>query len=244
MSKYETKVSLPTRGILYDGIPPEVTIRAITTNEEKMIFGSSTPSVLSKVIAKCIVEPKDLNIEELVPSDEQAILIKLRSHTYGSNYVIQGECPHCGQIHEYQVDLDDYETIYLSEDFTEPMEMTLPDSGVTLSTKILRNKDLDSINKLAKKQAKKSIESEADILYIYRIAKCITAIDGEEVDLFKAAKFVKELTGKDSAYFFWYTDKHYDCGLDTVSFENCLSCGEEFDLDFSINREFFRPRFE
>ena len=49
-SKYETTVKLPSKGLLYEDIPEEITLRAITTNDEKMLYGSTSGNAFSKVL--------------------------------------------------------------------------------------------------------------------------------------------------------------------------------------------------
>ena len=48
-NNYETTVELPSRGLLYDNIPKDITLRMITTADEKYLFGSSN-DVFSKVL--------------------------------------------------------------------------------------------------------------------------------------------------------------------------------------------------
>ena len=56
--------------------------------------------------------------------------------------------------------------------------------------------------------------------------------------------FVENLHARDSAYFWAFINNKFDCGLDTTTVLNCQSCGEPIDIDFQINSEFFRPKFE
>lgn len=241
-SKYETTVKLPSKGLLYKDVPEDITIRAMTTSDEKLLFGS-TNNVFAKVLKNCIVEPKNISIEDLLPFDEQFLIMKLRTHTYGSMYRLQGICPECGKKETYEINLDEMEVTYLNEDFKEPIECKLPDSGSTLSLKLLRNRDWESARRQAKKISKSVGCNEKELEYIIRMSKYIKQIDGEDVNDAQAQKFVESMTGKDSAFFWWTIDNSIKCGVETSIPVRCTNCGEEFDLEFTINSEFFRPKF-
>lgn len=241
-SKYETKVKLPSKGLLYEDIPGEVTLRTMTTNDEKLLYGSTT-NIFGKVLQSCIVEPKDISIGDLLPFDEQFLILKLRSHTYGSMYKIQGTCPNCGAKATYDVNLDEMECFYLDDDFKEPITFTLPECEKEVSIKLLRNKDWEAVRRQAKKISKSIGCNTKELEYIIRMSKYIKQIDGEDIDEGKAQSFVEKLSGRDSAFFWWTLDSKVKCGLDTTTTVTCSGCGEEFDLPFIISSEFFRPKF-
>lgn len=242
-SKYETTVKLPSKGLLYEDIPEEITLRAITTNDEKMLYGSTSGNAFSKVLKSCVVAPENINVGDLLPFDEQFLMLKLRTHTYGSMYSIQGVCPECGHKHVFEVNLDEFPVFTLDDNFKEPLEFTLPECGSQVSVKLLRNRDYDSIRSQARKIAKHTGANAKELEYLYRMARYIKAIDGEAVDEGKAQNFVEKLTGRDSAYFWWRIDEEVKCGVDTLSEVTCPNCGEEYDVPFAITSEFFRPRF-
>jgi hypothetical protein len=241
---YETDVALPTKGLVYDNIPAVIRIRAMTTEDEKIIFASSSSNMLKRVVSRCIVSPKNLNVEDLLACDEQYIMLKLREFTYGSDYHIVGICPKCGQEHEFTIDLSSYKLTELDDDFQEPIEMTLPMSKHVLQVKLLRNKDYTLINEQAQKHAKKSTSTVSELEYIYRMAKSIVTIDGKDAQNPSTQTFVKKMHGRDAAYYWFILNKSFKCGLETTTQVKCPGCDEVFDLPFEINSEFFRPKFE
>lgn len=242
-TKYETTIELPSRGLLYEKIPGTITIRGITTTDEKMLYGSTSNNAFEKVLKNCIVSPADIDTGDLLPFDEHFIMLKLRAHTYGSEYTIKGKCPKCGHVHEFKVNLDEFPIFQLDDSFQEPIEFTLPVCEKKVSVRLLRNRDTDSVQRQAKKIAKSTGCNAKELEYMLRMAKYIKAIDGEAVDEGKAQAFVEKLQGRDSAYFWWKIDDVVKCGVDTTSEVTCPECGEEYDLPFQINSEFFRPKF-
>lgn len=243
MSKnYETTVKLPSRGLLYENIPEEVTLRMMTTADEKFMYGS-TGNVFSKVLKSCIVSPKEINLEDLLPFDELYLIFQLRIHTYGPEYKITGTCPNCGAKETFTINLDELACYYLDEKFEEPIEFTLPNSEKKVSIRLLRNRDLDAVRRQAKKIAKATGANPKELSFILRMAKYIKKIDDEEVDDGQAQAFVEKLTGYDSAYFWSKIDDLVQCGLETSVEVTCSSCNEEYDLGVGITSEFFRPKF-
>ena len=241
---YEITVNLPSGGLLYDDIPAQITLRAMTTADEKFLFGSTSSNAFSKVLQSCIVEPKNIDVSKLLPFDEQFLIIKLRTHTYGSLYHIAGVCPECGERHEFEVNLDEMPVIELDHDFKEPIECTLPECGDKLQLRLLRNKDFIAVRNQAKKLAKRMGVNARELEYVIRMSRYIVTINGEQTNDGAAQQYVEHLSGRDSAYFWWLLNDSVECGLDTTEEVTCPSCGEDYDLEFQINSEFFRPKFK
>ena len=243
-TNYETTITLPSKGLLYKDVPEEVTIRAITTAEEKMIFGSTSANSLERVMKACIVAPKNIDFKDLLPFDEEYIMFKLRAHTYGSEYRIGTSCPHCKEQQEVVMNLDELPVEYLEDSFTEPFTITLPKCGKELEVRLLRNRDYEAARVQAKKIAKKVHGNQKEIAYTIRMAKHIMKIDGEEVDEGKAQQFCETLLGYDSAYFWAMIDEAVNCGVDTEIEHTCVNCGEDYNVEFQMSSEFFRPKFK
>lgn len=245
MSNYETVVTLPTNSVIYEGkVPKEITLRAMTTQEEKMLLGSSkSENVFEKILKACIVEPSDMDVKELVASDMMYLILKLRTHTYGSNYGVEVTCNSCGEKSDIQVNLDEFPVYELDEDFSEPIKVDLPMSGDSLEVKLLRGRDNTSVVNQAKKIAKKTKGNARQLEYEMRMAKHILTVNGEDYTEGKAQGYVNEMHARDSA-FFWYVIDEVKIGMDTLVEEECSSCGNELEFDLPINREFFRPSFK
>lgn len=249
MNNYEETIKLPSRGLLDERTPEEVTIRAITTQEEKFIYGSSAKNVFSRVIESCVVSPENFEVSNLVAQDETYLLIKLRTHTYGSDYNIQYKCPHCGETSNYLVDLDSLECNYLSDDFHEPIVAKLPTSGDVVSLRLLRGYDSKEIELDAKRMASKTRANVKELEYLYRLAKFVVAIEGEDgemIDLTKseARDYVSDLSSNDSGFIYWTIGSQTNLfGIDPIFNETCPSCGEDVEIPVVINSEFFRPKF-
>lgn len=241
--KYETTVKLPSNGRLYEDIPTELTIRAMTTAEEKLILGSTSADAFDRILKNCVVNPPNIDIGKLVSSDKHFLMLKLRTHTYGSNYNVTCKCPECRKKIELEVNLDDFPVAELPDDFEEPIEFDLPVNGDKLACKLLRGSDLESIHRQSKKLAKSMKLSPDELAFDLRMAKYITKINGEPVeDSFQVLKYVQTLHGQDSAYF-WFKLNEVELGYDTTIEVECPNCGNDFETVMPITTEFFRPKF-
>ena len=241
--KYETTVKLPSNGRLYDDIPTELTIRAMTTAEEKLILGSTSEDAFDRILKNCVVNPANLDINKLVSSDKHFLMLKLRTHTYGSMYNVNCRCPECKNRIELDVNLDEFPIYELPEGFSEPIEFELPVNGDKLSCRLLRGSDLESIRKQAKKLSKSMKVNAKELSFDMRMAKYITKINDEPIeDNLQALKYVQTMHGQDSAYF-WFKLNEVEIGYDTTIEVECPECGNDFETMMPITSEFFRPKF-
>lgn len=245
MGKFETTVTLPTNGFLYpeENNITEVTLRDITTKEEKMLLGSTSDNTITNIVKACIVSPK-FDVDNLITSDLHFLLLQLRIHTYGAIYKVSFRCPNCGTSEIAPINLEEDLFCYrFEEPFKQPFEFELPVSKKTLGCRLLTNKDSRFISNFAKKLSKNSPQNRQQVSYNLRMAKHIVTIDGEEVNDGQAQRFVQDLHGKDSAYFWWKIND-IKIGYDTEVEHTCSNCGTDFDITMPISGEFFRPTFD
>lgn len=239
---YETTVLLPSKGILYreDGIPANITLRGMTTRDEKIMYASQGADVFKKILRNCIVSPENIDINRLISADEMFLILQLRMVTFGDKYKVRSTCPHCGAVEEHEISLSDFETLYLDDDFTEPIKVELPRSGDVISLRLLRNSDTEYIEKYAKRFAKQFNQNYKEVLYICRMAKYIVAINDKPVDFIDARSYVENMLSMDSAKMQSVIGSII-VGVDTTVDHECTTCGEYYDFQMPITSEFFRP---
>lgn len=245
MAQYTETHKLPSLGLL-NKIGSDIVLRNMTTNEEKVLLGS-TSDALDSVMNACIVEPAGLKVNDLISPDKHFILIKLRVLSFGPEYFVKHKCPHCGKVSEYKIDLDKLEVHYLDSNFKEPYDViTLPVSKQSVELKLPRMSELNEADKKARQFHKKFPEAQGDIAYIYRLMANIYSIDGNsELTSIELQKFVEGLHSRDTAYLKHRMGK-IKIGIDTAIYEECTngSCGEDVKFELPINGEFFSTRFE
>lgn len=97
-------VPLPSKGIIYDHDgdlhgSEVLDIKPMTAREEDILTSRAyikNGTVLTKLIQSCLVN-KNINPDDLISGDRNALLIALRITGYGSDYELEISCPACGK---------------------------------------------------------------------------------------------------------------------------------------------------
>jgi hypothetical protein len=239
----EEKIILPSNGVFYENIPTELTIRSLTTSEEQLLYGSTSDTTIDRIIANCIVEPKNFPIDELIPADKMFILMKIRIVTYGQDYNQYVYCPYCSYEGVMQVDLDTLPCEEINDDLKVPLKLTLKVSKDELELRVLTEKDYKNIKSRANKMAKKLGIPFSQIEHKLRFAKQIKAINGRDVDSYEAEKYYQDMHVRDVRYVesaLASVKVGYQGMLDC----ECPSCKKELTVPFEMTSEFLMPTFQ
>jgi len=228
---------LPSGGKLYrengTNFDGNITLRAMTTMEERMRLGSEDfygPMV--DIINECIVDNKKpdgtykLDSRYLTIFDFDAICVKLKIITYGPEYKTYARCTKCGKAFKHVVDLRESEFSFLPDDFAEPYEIgPLPHSGDTLGCRFLRVQDRIEIDKQVAEIRAKNPDFKGDPSYTMEMERRIMSINGEDVDSIMVKKYVENMIGMDSDYYHRKIDTRY-YGVMRLGFTDCEDSGK------------------
>ena len=236
-------VPLPSKGVLYGGAYKSglVEVRPMTTKEESILYSDGDTLVqLNKILNRCVQNP-EMNLMDMLLQDRFALLIYLRSFSYGSEYDIPFKCSGCGYKKTITLDLMDELSIKtMDDDAEEPFEVDLPQSGHFIHFRLLRGKDEEIINKKAKRFMLKSMD-DGDPSNIYRLALSIMGVDGVEMPNFEQrVAFVENLIPIDSNVLRLAVEK-VEGKIDTTVYHECESCGLTNEFGMPFTAEFFRP---
>jgi hypothetical protein len=179
-------ISLPSQGKCYPESNPlskgTVEIKYMTAREEEILASQNLVRrgvVIDKLFESIIVE-KDINIDDIVLGDKNAILLATRVLGYGPDYKIQ-LTNSIGEQQEETVDLGKVQTKEI--DFEKlssenKYEFTTPHGGNKLEFKILTHGDerkIDADIKALSRLNKGSVSAELTTRYRYMIL----SVDGE-----------------------------------------------------------------
>ena len=263
-----TSAQLPSRGVLNldpesgESLMPDglISIRKLTTREESVLLNQGARGMerIEVLLKNCVKLPSaKLALDDLLLTDRLAILLSLRTITFGPKYAFTFRCQFCGNTSKANVDiledLDEMtpdvigERLYAAgkldspNDFklVEPFDVLLPDAMKTVALRFLRGTDETRIMKRTKRMALKS-NDPSDPSYIYRLALQIVSVDGEEQNIATTEMFVKNLTAGDSAQMRIAVDS-MEPGIDMRVFPTCSGCGGENERVMPFDSEFFRP---
>ncbi len=250
-SSIKENYQLPSKGILYpeygEGYTGDVTIRSMTTFEEKNRLGSQGFwKTMIGILDTVVVSPENFNSENLTQFDFYYLMYKMRTVSYGPTYKVSLTCPHCGKTMISEVNLDEIPVKMLEDDFKEPFEIgPLPRSKDVLGCRFLRVHDSVVNERKAKEILRDYPDYIGDPEYILTRASQIVTVNGEPIAAPQAKIYVEEMLAMDSAYFSQaYNNKVDGYGMDITCKDVCKNCGEEFEFALPFNSEFFRPTFD
>ena len=241
MNTFEKTVQLPSNGLF--GGPKQITLRAMTTKEEKILMTTRDFSLFERLIISCCVEPKDFDIGKLHQNDIFYLIYALRNITFGDTYEQEMECPECGVKRPIEVHISELETLILDTDgLEEKMTIKLPVNEDTLVLKFLSIGDIKRIDKLVKvKSQKGKLQDPESYSFITKLMETIVSRNGEDFEN-EAEKrnYVETLHMRDiNAIQKCMSDIEF--GLDNTIIVDCSNCGEEVETRALIAPEFFRP---
>ena len=230
---------VPSKGIF--GGPEKVTLRPMTTKEEKLLYTANDSTFIEKIVKSCCIDPKDLDTNKLHPADLTYLLFMLREMTFGPTYRQQMQCPYCNLKQDIEIDITEMKVYLLDEDeLNENVSFELPICGDAIELKLLSNGDISNIAKEVKRLNRQDKLQDAESYeYIYRFASCIKTINNEERPIKDIMDYLDNLNLRDFDEIKKRLSKIH-IGLDTSLIRNCKKCGEEVEVLGTTVPEFFR----
>jgi len=201
-------VELPSRGLVYPGDSAlssgKVEMKYMTAREEDILTNQNyiaNGTVIDRLLKALIVS--DIEYDELVVGDKNAILLASRILGYGKDYEVQYGSK------KYNIDLTTIESKPIDETlFTKgknEFDFTLPTSNVKVTFKLLDNKDEKAIE--AELEGYKKIDKDHIPELSTRLKFIITSVDGDNSKK-KINEFVdKYLLARDSRALREYINK-------------------------------------
>lgn len=238
--------SLPSRGLVYgESIPDKVTIRAMTTKEEKQRLAGIGLYVIPDIIKACIVEPDNIDVYNMKLFDINYLMYKIRIVTYGPMYDLTLRCAHCGHIFNTSINLDDLPVKEVEDNFKEPfMTSPLPVSKDVIEFKLFSVNDLAHISRESKRMASKFPDYELNPEDIVTLMQKVETVNGEKLNDIDLRTYLEDMNARDLLVFETeYNKIDNNLGLDRQIVEICPNCQEDVSTLIPITDEFFRPKY-
>jgi len=196
---YET-VSLPSKGMYYDNHLSEINIEYMTSKDEDLL---TTPSLIENgtvldLLLRRKVKTPNVNIQDLLQGDRNALILFLRTSSYGADYSVIVTDPRTGVPFKSVVNLLDltYKSIGEEPDAEGHFTVNIPMRKKTVKFRILTYNEDDIVSKRA--EAMKSAFQESFSSYgTLRLKASIISIDGN-TDRGYIDKFVDAMPALDS----------------------------------------------
>ena len=237
--------TLPSLGKVYKtNVNPNVTLRSMTVSEEmKRLNPSERPyKTMADIIDSCLLTNPGISSYDMCLGDYQFLLYKLRVVTYGAEYKLSTQCPHCGCTNEGSVNIEQMNVLSFSEDIMNCLDINLPRTNKHITLKMQTPRMLDDVSIRAKELRKKARDFQGDPAFLFTVQSLIDTVDGQKVDAVRLEEFVKTLPMKDTYTILNAASKFNEgIGLDTTLENSCDICGLDYKSSFRTNSEFFRP---
>lgn len=235
-------VVFPSMGLFYKDKKSHVLVKYLTGIEENILtapmlyeYGMAMDMALQSVILD------DVNINDLLVGDKNAIILFLRATAFGHIYDIQIVCPHCNQSGKTSFDITEMtaKDILIEPDDEGLFTYVLPKMKLNNEPVIIRFRPMTHADEKAIVQQDQMFQKYNRGISIYntlRYTNQIVSINGVS-DKEKIAVIVQKIPIKDSNSLRSYMDKAEPGINNTVSIQ-CPKCNAIMKEEFKIDGHF------
>lgn len=241
---------LPSKGKIYgaDKHFNKFKMRSMTTVEEMKRLSHSEDAyrLISEIIDDCILDKLPISCYDMHIGDYQYLLHRLRVVTYGSEYKVTTQCPYCGQVDTYMIDLDSLDVIDYNEDtFSKYTKFMLPACKKEVEIKFQTPRMLDMVAAKKKEMLKKNPNFQGDPSFLYTVCSLIKTFDGKVYDPIKLERIVRDMSAADTNKILQYAMKlNKNLGIQANIENVCKGCGVDYITPFRLTSEFFGPSYD
>lgn len=243
------EIELPSKGIFYPNGKSTVKVRYLTAEEDDVLFSPElikSGRVLDALLQIAVID-KDLNPDDMIVGDRNAVLIHLRRTGIGEEYKPgKMTCPSCSEEYEPVVDLNELKLKFLETkpDSNGEYDFLFPIMKKNIKFRLLNGKDENKIAK-ATQTTKKGNSNTS-----YKVSKSVTEkyrlqimeVEGNRDKLY-ISKFISSMPMRDSLVFREYT-KLISPGVDFNYKFECSNCGHIYEDDVPMTYKLFYPDLE
>ena len=231
-------VELPSKGIHYQNKKKSLRVAYLTAADENILSSPNlvaTNTVVDELLKRKILD-KDINIDDIVDEDRQAILIFLRNTAFGSEYKITTSDPKTGESFTFEIDLSTLKIkdFNLPEDSNGEYTYFMEKSKVEVTFKFLTQKQENDLEQIKVSWNGNGVAP----VVTKRLEMMIKSVQGNK-DQMNIRNFIENLPIKDSQDFQKFVRDNKP-GLDLVQTTTTPS-GDTIQVNIGFGVEFFRP---
>ncbi len=231
-------VELPSRGIHYTNNKKSLRVAYLTAADENILASPNliqTSQIVTELLKRKILD-RDINIDDIVDEDKEAILIFLRNTAFGSEYTITLTDSKTNESFDVKVDLSslDFKPFTLEPDTNGEYPYRMEKSGINITFKFLSQKQEKEIDELNKSWNGVGVAP----IITKRLEMMIKSIEGNK-DPMNIRNFIETMPIKDSQDFRKYVNDNKP-GLDLTQ-PATTPTGEEIQSRIGFGVDFFRP---
>ena len=205
-------ISLPSNGECYKNKIGRIPVSYLTAYDENIITSPNLyrDGLVIDYLLKNKIVNKDINVEDLVSGDVDAIVLFLRATSYGVEFPVSVVDPETGENIETNVDLTKIKPkeFKLKGDENGHFSYTLPHSGVEVKFKYLTRKEENDLRLLSRIEGEgtSALDLRDANRIIINLLKSDTMLDAKEKSLIldatrKINEWVKKVENKNNNKF-------------------------------------------
>lgn len=231
-------VELPSKGIYYTSQKKSVRVAYLTASDENILSAQNliqSNSVVDELLKRKILD-KDINIEDLVEEDRQAILIFLRNTAFGPEFNVFVNDPKTDKSFSTKVDLSEVKIkeFKLNPNENGEFKYYMEKSKVEITFKFLTRKQQKELEDIEKSWNGNGVPP----IITKELEMMIKSVAGNK-DMMNIHNFVQNLPIKDSQDFRKFV-KENKPSLDLKKTVTTPS-GDTIQVEIGFGVEFFRP---
>jgi len=248
-------VELPSRGQFYSADHPlhnqeTVELRFMTAKDEDILTSQALLKnglAIDRLVSNLIVD-KDINPDDLLIGDKNALLVAARVSGYGADYTVQVSCPSCGTAQAHTFDLTEFENnegIQPDENSDSGVAATdsgtftavLPRTGYTAEFRLFTAQDEKDAMQTSAKKAKHKLDASVstDLLKVL-----VVSVNGV-TDRTEVNNFIDNMPAQDARHIRGCVQV-VTPNVDMTQSCECSSCGAVADVEVPFTAEFFWPK--
>jgi hypothetical protein len=234
-------VPLPSKGLLYEHKIDKIEVEYMTAKDEDLL---TTPSLIENgtvldILLKRKIKTKGIKVEELLPGDKNAILLFLRTSSYGLEYPVEVSDPRTGTPFKTTADLSKLKYKEISEipDENGHFNVYIPMRKKNVKFRLLSSgEDIQIFNKA--EEIKKAYNREFSEYNTMKLKASIVSID-EKSDRNYIDRFIDAIPARDSLTI---RKKMKDVSPDVdMLYPFVAKDGFKFEANLTIGIDFFFP---
>lgn len=239
--------TLPSKGLVYspeENIPASITLRRMTTKEDKIRMRSDNDNKIRRDILQACILDKNIDANDLKLVDANFLLFRLRSLSLLTDiYKVSCRCPQCKAEFVHEVELSKVPIEYMTEAKLKQFKVQLPISKANIDFKYPSLKDLirmaDDLRAYMDQFPNANIQ---EVLYTASTVLYIDKINGEKPMLEQLEDWLDNLDILDSRAVLDVV-KNVDnlYGFVTQLKTKCPKCNKQVTHGLPITSELFTP---
>ena len=248
-------VELPSRGQFYSADHPlhnqeTVELRFMTAKDEDILTSQALLKnglAIERLVSNLIVD-KNINPDDLLIGDKNALLLAARVSGYGSDYTVKVICPSCSVPQSHTFDL----SAIGNSDGTQPSEndgsgvtatdggtftAVLPKTGYTAEFRLFTSQDEKHTAKAAANRAKHNLADSTATDLLKALVVSVNGIDSRgEIN-----NFIDNMPAQDARHIRACVQV-ITPNIDMTQPCECSTCGVISDIEVPFTSEFFWPK--